>query len=283
MNTQNSEQSDTTAAGMAAEYAAGAGLRIPDFWPDTPSSWFAFIESKFRIRGISSEAVKFDLLVGSLPRDSLRQVIDVIEAPHDTLPYTTLKQRLLSTHEMTKFQRIEALFKMEGLGGRKPSELLSQMLELCPRGEEKNPFFIFLFLQRLPKELRVLLGDDLLEQPRELAELADKKWALHSHNHNLVASVEVEEEAAAVAAVRPSAQQQRFRGKRAGRGRGRGGGGNNDGGAAHNGGAAGQATTSVTHNTAPAALARLSTGLCHFHWTYGDKAQRCEAPCNWGN
>jgi hypothetical protein len=39
---------------------------------------------------------------------------------------------------------------MEPLGARKPSELLNHMLELCPRGEEKNKFFLFLFLQRLP-------------------------------------------------------------------------------------------------------------------------------------
>jgi hypothetical protein len=287
MSTQNSEDSDAATAAaateMAAQYAASAGLRLPDFWPDTPSSWFAFIESKFRVRGISSEAVKFDLLVGSLPRDSLRQVIDVIEHPHDTLPYTTLKKRLLSAHEMTKFQRIEALFKMEGLGGRKPSELLSQMLELCPRGEEKNPFFIFLFLQRLPRELRVLLGDELLEEPRELAELADKKWALHSHQHGMIANVEEADEEAPVAAVKPAAQHQRFRGKRAGRGRGRGGGATGDGGTHASGHAPAQSGTPVSHNTAPAALARLSTGLCHFHWTYGEKAQKCEAPCNWGN
>jgi hypothetical protein len=31
------------------------------------------------------------------------------------------------------------------------------------------------------------------------------------------------------------------------------------------------------------ALARMSTGLCHFHWAYGERAQKCEAPCNWGN
>jgi hypothetical protein len=267
---------------LAAEYAASASLRLPEIWTESLSGWFAFIESKFRVRGFVSEAVKFDLVVGCLPRESLRQVIDVIENPHATSPYTTLKQRLLSAHEMTKFQRIEALFKMEALEGRKPSELLSQMLEICPRGEEKNPFFIFLFLQRLPRELRVLLGDELLEEPRELAELADKKWALHSHQHAVVANVTAEEEEPTVAAVKTANHSQRTRGKRGGRGRGRGGYSQGDGGAATAGAAAQQAST-ATHNTAPAALALLSTGLCHFHWTYGEKAQKCEAPCNWGN
>jgi hypothetical protein len=51
---------------------------------------------------------------------------------------------MLSAHELIKFQRIEALFRMEALGLRKPSEMLAQMLEL-------NLFFIFLFLQILLK------------------------------------------------------------------------------------------------------------------------------------
>jgi hypothetical protein len=262
------------AAAAAAQYAASASLRLPDFWPETPSAWFTLIESKFRVRGITSEEVKFDVVVGLLPRASLRQVLDVVENPHATTPYTALKSRLMSAHELTKFQRIDALFKVEPLGARKPSDLLAQMLELCPRGEEKSPFFIFLFLQRLPKELRVLLGDEALEEPRDIGELADKKWALHSHQHSsTVAAVEVSEEEGQVAAVKQ--QGGRTRGKGGGRGRGRGG---------AVGGAGGQqAADPVTPNQAPAALARMSTGLCHFHWTYGEKAQKCEAPCNWGN
>jgi hypothetical protein len=75
-------------------------------------------------------------------------------------PYTCLKERLMVSHKLTDFQRIEKLFQMDQLGGRKPSELMNQMLEICPRGEEKNNFFMFLFLQRLPRELRVMLAEE---------------------------------------------------------------------------------------------------------------------------
>jgi hypothetical protein len=44
-----------------------------------------------------------------------------------------------------------------------------------PWGEQKNPFFIFLFLHHLPKVLHVLLGEEALEEPRDIDELADKK------------------------------------------------------------------------------------------------------------
>jgi hypothetical protein len=33
-------------------------------------------------------------------------------------------------------------------------------MEVCPSGYEKSPFFAFLFLQHLPTELRIMLGED---------------------------------------------------------------------------------------------------------------------------
>jgi hypothetical protein len=136
-----------------------AGLRLPDFWSDAPAGWFLYAESRFRIRNITSEVDRFDHLVGALPKSSVRLVMDTLESLDADQPYSALKQRLLASHELSEFQRIELLFKMEPLGSRKPSELLSHMLEICPRGEERNHFFIFLFLQRLPKELRSHLND----------------------------------------------------------------------------------------------------------------------------
>jgi hypothetical protein len=127
-----------------------------------------------------------------------------------------------------------------------PSKLMAHMLELCPRGQEKNEFFLFLFLQRLLRELWVLQGE---EPP-----------------------------AAPVAAVQGGSQR-----SQAARGRGtaqrcRGGHGSSNGG----GGGQRAATPSAFANT-PGTLARFATGICHFHWTYGDKATKCESPCSWGN
>jgi hypothetical protein len=276
--------SSETAAADAAESSAGATLRLPEFWPDTPAAWFVFAESKFRLKNIVSETVRFDLLVSSLPRDSIRQVIDVVAAPDETAPYTVLKERLLSSHELSDFQKIERLFQMEMLGGRKPSELMNHMLELCPRGEENNKFFLFLFLQRLPKELRVMLTEEDLKEPRDLATKADRHWAMLSHqSHGMVAALSLtDSEDSSINAV-----------QNLGRGcyqRGRG-----SGGASHGRGCGGaqqqqqlqqqdgQAGNSAPHPTARGTVARFSTGLCHFHWTFGNQARKCEVPCSWGN
>jgi hypothetical protein len=72
-------------------------------------------------------------LLAALPEEVLAQVMDVIEdLPEDT-PYTTLKERLLETHNLSNFKKLEQLFKSGQLGARKPSQLLNSMLEYCHR------------------------------------------------------------------------------------------------------------------------------------------------------
>ncbi len=33
----------------------------------------------------------------------------------------------------------------------------------------------------------------------------------------------------------------------------------------------------------PSRVARSATGLCFYHWTYGEQSHKCETPCSWGN
>jgi hypothetical protein len=77
-----------------ARESAAASLRLPDFWPDAPEGWFVFIESKFRVKHVTDEAEMLDLVVGCLPRNIIRQVIDVLQRPDQEQPYTVLKRRL---------------------------------------------------------------------------------------------------------------------------------------------------------------------------------------------
>lgn len=257
-----------------------SNMRLPSFWVDKPASWFALAESRFRLHNVTREQVKFDLLVSSLSKDSVGLVIDIIENPPADRPYSVLRARLLSSHQLTDYQRVEKLLHMEPLGGRKPSELLAAMLELCPRGEESNIFFTHLFLQRLPAELRIMLGEDDHQDPRPLAEKADQLWALHGGRMASVATVDLlVDEPAQVAAVAS-------RGQSRGGGRVRGGGRGSTRGGGHSGNSRAAATSSaapVGPSTTPSDLARMGTGICHYHWSYGEKARTCVAPCGWGN
>jgi hypothetical protein len=241
-------------------------MRLPTFWVDKPSAWFVLAESRFRLHGVEGEQQRFDILLSALSKEALSSVLDVIERPDLLNPYTVLRDRLLSAHQLTDYQKIARLHKMEPLGARRPSELLSSMLELCPRGQEDNVFFVHLYLERLPAELRVLLGEDDHQDLRALAEKADKLWAMHGQRFGLVAAVEPQEPV--VAAVQ---QKGGSSGSRGHSGQGRGG----------RGGGAGHSSSAPANN--PVDLARLQSGLCFYHWSFGDRASKCTAPCSWGN
>jgi hypothetical protein len=207
-------------------------------------------ESRFRVRRIYDEWDRYDNLVSSLTADSIRLVLDVVTNPPEDEPYTFLKDRLLGTHQLTDNQRIEQLIAVGALGDRKPSQLLAQMLELCPAGEERSKFFAFHFLQRLPQELRIMLGDDDHQEIQQLAVKADRLWAIHGHRlHGHVAAV-----ASAAPSPEPVNAISSGRDARGGRGRGRG-----RGSPPSRGGGGAPAAPAV----APASLARDSSGLCY--------------------
>ena len=109
---------------------------------------------------------------------------------------------MLEAHQLTDYQKVNQLLKMESLGARRPSELLAVMLETSPSGQETNNFFTHLFLCRLPAELRIMLSEDDHQDVRNLVSKADKPWALHGKKSSLVASVDqLEEDSAVIPAV----------------------------------------------------------------------------------
>ncbi len=234
--------------------------------------------------------------MAALSKEAVSLVLDIFENPPGHHPYTALKERLLESHQLNDYQRVSLLFRMEPLGGRKPSELLAAMLELCPRGRETSIFFTHLFLERLPAELRIMLGEDDNQNPRDIAKKADSLWALHKMHLAPGASVDgsssVDDSssspsmastgASAVAAVSSRGMGRGGRGP--GRG-GRGGRGVRPSGSSRGGAQAQQAVNPPqgAPSLRPADLARIQHGLCFSHFNFGEQAHNCVAPCNWGN
>jgi hypothetical protein len=164
----------------------------------------------------------------------------------------------------------------EPMGGRKPSRLLHAILEFCPMGMEKHLFFHYLYMQRLPQALRTQVQPGDL---RGLAARADRLWSVHAPSGGMAVVADKQDGAPAVAAVKPSARG------RGGKFRGRGG---SRGGQqatttkTATGGGAGTAGTPAA-DPYPSDLARMSSGLCFFHWAFADKTSKCVPPCRWGN
>jgi len=258
---------------LGPQHQTSVTLSLPAFWSANASGWFAHVESRFRTRRIFDEWDRFDLIVAALDSETILSVHHLVTSPPEDEPYTALKQGLLHNHQLTDYQRIEKLFAVETLGSRKPTQLLSQMMELCPEGEQQSKFFVFLFLHRLPGWLRIMLGDDDHQDVHALAVKADKLQALYGHlQHGAVSAVEDGD--GAVNAVKGGG----FKKGRGGNSSSRGRGGSKP---AKSGAAPSTAAAAAEASTSPAALAQDSAGLCYYHWTYGEKASRCRKPCSW--
>jgi hypothetical protein len=256
-------------------------VKLPTFWPARPKAWFTYIEGRFRLRNIQDEQTKFDLVLSALPSDIVAQVLDVIEEAPEGGQYVYFKDQLLRSHQLSDYEKFDRLVKMEPMGGRKPSQLLHDMLEFCPAGMDKTLPFHYFFTQRLPLALRTQLGEVKPGDPRELASRADVLWSVHSTGGS-IAAVEAAEESGHITAVSGGA-------------RGRGGssrGGQQRGG--QRGGRGGARSLQIPAQTmaasqtpaadpSPSDLARMASGLCFYHWTWSDKARKCSPPCSWGN
>jgi hypothetical protein len=102
-----------------------------------------------------------------------------------------LHRHLLAVHQLTDIQRVEQLFSLPYQAAQKPSKLLVEMLSLCPRGQENNAFFNCLFLNKLPRELRILLSEADMADKQALGARADL-FATHNHKqaHDVVAALD---------------------------------------------------------------------------------------------
>ncbi len=81
----------------------------------------------------------------------------------------------MASHSLLNYQKMERVMRLPPLGDRKPSVLLAEMLEFCPAGESSTAVFAFLFLQCLPREIRVLLSEDGLANMARLA-IGSSPW-----------------------------------------------------------------------------------------------------------
>jgi hypothetical protein len=235
----------------AADRNAASNLRLPPFWSDAQHSVFTMAEAQFRLRNVVDANDKYLSVVAALPREAFCMVAHIVEReeqPEDA--FQQLKAALVASHVLSDYLWVEQLSKVEPLGGRRPSELLATMLEICPRAHENCPFFRFAFLQRLPREIRVLLAEEDAVELQATAEKTDLFLAIHSpqaHNTMLAAlpaSSEAEKEAVTAARASRGQKKKKLKGKKPSR-------------------------------CGSVSLAAKKPFLCFYHFSFGEKAKHC--------
>ena len=232
-------------------------------------------------------------MVATLPLSVARNARHVISNPPAIRPYEKLRDFLTAAHTLSNYERVMQVQALGPLGGRKPSELLNNMLELCPAGEEETEWLRANFLSRLPEKVRILLLE-AEEELRTVAARADRLVAHQGGQHVAAVSsvADTPEDSASVNAV-----QHAGRGRGSGRGRGRGRSGfrtafgrqhqpSQQHGQQHGQQSSPQSSQpqqpSQQHaDPSPMQLAVAASGLCRTHFKYGERAFTCFPPCTW--
>ena len=254
-------------------YVNRRNIKLPEFWPNNPVLWFSRAEFNFEVAGVVESRQKFIYVANALPYDALTLVSDLVTAPPQEDPYRALKERLLISHKLTTVQMAEKVLDLPALGDRRPSQLLAAMVEFCPAGEADTAFFRASFFRRLPKEIRVLLADEVNGNIKELAIRADELYT--HHRSTAVAAIHqgemwednigLEE---AVTALNLKGGRDNFRPKwqqKPSNNAATGGSTSSSGGVSSSGGGG------------------KSYFICNRHWKYGEKAYKCDLPkkCQW--
>ena len=236
---------------------------LPPFKAKRPAAWFAQCEDLFRMRGVADQRDMFALCYNMLGDEQQEQVDDIAECrPRPPDAFFRLRDRLVASHSLDVGQRVEQLLALPSLGGQRPSALLAQMRQLCPKGEETGVIFRHLFLQRLPNQVRLQLAEDRHSPVQALAARADTLMAHHSYS--AVAAVDtpvaVDNQDPLVAAVRDT---KRFGGKDKGKKK------------------AGRGDKAAGGQQQPWDL----LGICKRHYEFGKDCYKCADPasCKWAS
>ena len=74
---------------------AAVSLKLPPFWPNDPTLWFAQVEAQFLIRNITTQETRFAYIIGSLQPEVAQEVRDILISPPSKDCYTHLKAELI--------------------------------------------------------------------------------------------------------------------------------------------------------------------------------------------
>ncbi|KAF0299550.1 hypothetical protein FJT64_027732 [Amphibalanus amphitrite] len=287
----------TVSNGPPAETAQRplASFRLPPYTPEEPDLWLLQVECAFDISGVSSDELRYKLLVANLPATIAVQVKDVIRTSRS---FTALCDALKSRLAQSRADRLQSLLSRQQLGDQKPTALLRSMRnELAAAGDAPvdTELFRTLFKQRLPQPVRAALAllpaDSALDA---LAEAADRYLDASGPDPRVAVVTAPPPQPATPAPAQPSAGleavvatlvakmdslQASHRGLEASnrrlqdalrRDRGR----------------SQSRRRRAPSSSRPPTPARSPTptnedDLCWYHQRFGSRARRCESPCSW--
>jgi hypothetical protein len=257
------------AAVVVPAQVAHVAVKLPEFWVKDPKMWFSQAEAQFRRARVTAETTMYDYVLMKLPQDvvmSVRALVSAIEADpvKQEQSYTLMKEALLGSYGMTKWQMAYSLLDHPDLGDRRPSAMMAEMLSLRFETTAPDSLFLALFLRRLPASIRDHLAAANHTTATEMATHADILWDARS-----TASVSAVTDTLAAVSVRSASPNRRAKSpdrrarspdRRGGKGGGR------------------QPPRPPTPGRTDG---KKKPFICFIHQRYGVDATSCRTGCQW--
>jgi hypothetical protein len=261
------EQQPPQAAGACQASTHQSFVKLPGVWTEDPVSWFRLAKEEFALRNITDPVAHYYHVLASLSQDTVRLVRKVLHEDTGPHSYDNLRTSFLALHSLSNYQKMEKMMRLPPLGDRKPSVMLAEMLEFCLVSESATAVFTYLFLQRLAREICILLSEDDPADMRAIADKADRLIAMHVlQGHDVCATVSPEDnwEGDLVAATGGDRRKKKFLVSKRPQ--------QQQSGAERQGG-------SPRRGVDQAASPR--TSMCFYHPKFGEQAKYCQEGCLW--
>lgn len=244
-----------SAAAGSESTISHVSVKLPPFWHSNCEYWIRQCTVQFKMRKITNQETMFFHCVAVMDESTSIHCQDLILNPGLT-PFDDLCKILKRVYGLQNFGRAEALFYFPPMEDESPSQMLAKMKSFLP---DSHPivddcfFFRYLFLVRLPLDIRGHCEAQSSLSLYDLAQLADKL-------HASAASKQI------CAQIRPDIQPE-VRGQHVSS-------------EAPSGGLPDDYFSNVN------AVSRRSpsdsrSSLCYYHERYKKDARKCRAPCTW--
>ena len=236
-------------------------VKLPEFWPADPTTWFHQAEAAFRRSNVTQSFTKYDHVLMKLPTDVVMSVRDLVNMmqPNTADAYEQLKARLTASYGKTPWQQVNALLDMPSLGDRRPSHMMNEMLALIPTGSNKDDYiFLGIFLRKLPSSMREHLAAANHTTAAAMSAHADILWDAKAGDTSISAVSDASISAVANRSFARRSPDRRSPDRRRGR--------------------SGQRRKPTP---GPDSRRRDASTLCFYHSRFGQRANKCEPPCSW--
>lgn len=234
------------------------GIRIPPFWPNEPTLWFAQLEGQFALAGITSDETKYNYVIAHLEPRYATEVKDVITSPPISGKFDVVKRELITRLSQSEDQRLRRLLEGEDIGDRTPSQFLRHLQSLAGTAVS-DTLLRTLWINRLHMNVQAILASQPDAKLDTLALLADKIHTVFLQRQTMSVYDQPTSEGvstslrAEIAELRQQIAELTVASHRRSRSR------QND----------------WKHRS----RSRTEPGMCWYHSKFGERARKCVAPC----